>query len=115
MKKYFLDKPEKKYRYVFLPKKVTSHINHGYEEKDILEFLNLEKPILNQKIEYKNLSFYQLNKTKNINHILNLKNDSIDDDLESLTFSYEKLNLPKMPSLYNVEEKIYVDYEDWFC
>lgn len=114
MKKIHLDKNEKKYPYVFLPSIIIRHINQGYDEKEILKFLNVEKPVFSQNIKSENFSHYSLNKTKNINYVLNLKNDSIDENLENDTFYYGKHKLPKMPNLYNVKEKIYVDYETGF-
>lgn len=112
MKKIHLEKKEKKYPYIFLPNIIIRHINQGYDEKEILKFLNLEKPELNQKIRGENSFYYSLNKIKSVNYLLNLKNDSIDEDLENHTFYYGKHKLPKMPSLYSVENITYIDYEN---
>lgn len=120
MKTIILDKNKEEYPYIYLPDIVINHIQKGYSESEKLDFLKFEKPRKKTTVQQKEQfvlysSIYDLKEREiELETILNLKYDSVNENLEDYTYYLDKYELPKKPLLHNIKEIEYNDYEEFF-
>ncbi len=115
MKIIDLNHCENIYPYIFLPEIITNHINEGYSQSEKLSFLNLEKPrecdLIKLSGEY-DYYLHDIIHPINIKTVLDLKYDSVNENLEKFSFCLDKYQLPKKPLLHYIEKAEKINYKD---